>query len=152
MTTLAELMKRDDVTATWFWTHEVSTGPYSEYEVWDVVFVRDTHEPQLWVTDGDTRRTVYFQGINGCQADSRRETGGRRREPDLADVLNSLLSDAMDADNSPTFSEWFHNQYNVTGRTAPELIAEYEQITKIRDDLRAWLGDAYDEYQSADRD
>lgn len=151
MSTLAELIERDDVAAHWFWTHEISTGPYSEVEVWDVVFVRNTHEPKLWVTDGDTRRTAYFREIHGCQADSRRATGGQRREPSAEQTLADLLSDAADIDEHPTFKEWveYHREDNAR---AWEQFATYEEQTRTRTRLRVWLGDQYAEYVNADRD
>jgi hypothetical protein len=144
---LADLIKRDGVEAHWFWTHEVSTGPYSEYEVWDVVFVRNSHEPDKWVTDGDTRRTAYFRGIGGCQADSRRNTGGERREPDTAETLGNLLSDAIDADNHPTFKEWC--AADERSGSAHEQLSEYQAITRTQRALKRWLGDTYDEYATA---
>lgn len=154
MTTLTELMARDNVTAAWFWTHEVSTGPSAEHEFWDVVFVRDTHEPKLWVTDADTRRTAYFQGIGGCQADSRRETGGKRRRPDPYDTLCNLLSDAQEIDEYPTFRAWveYHDSMGSRG-AAWEQLDTYETLTRQRNTLRTWLpDDAYTEYINADRD
>lgn len=153
MNTLADLIKRDNIFADWFWTHEVSTGSYTEYEVWDVVFVRDTHEPQLWVTDGDTRRTAYFRGVTGCEADSRRSTGGTRREPDTADTLANLLSDALEIDENPTFREWVeYHDATGTNESAWQQLATYEELTRNRNILRTWLGDNYDEYVMATAD
>lgn len=150
MTTLAELVERDNVKAHWFWTHEVSTGPYTEYEVWDAVFVRDTHEPQLWVTDGETRRTLYVQDIGGSQADSRRATGGERREPDTLRELANVLSAAAEVDEFDTFLSWSTNRQEIGDtRAAWELVTEYEIILGRRNALRDWLGEQYDEYMKA---
>ena len=149
--TLAELIKRDSITAHWFWTHEVSTGPYTEHEVWDVVFVRDTHEPQRWVTDGDTRRTAYLQGYHGAHADSRRATGGERREPDTVEALSNLLADAAQVDEHPTLRDWIQESF-ASGNYDPACIDAYESAVRIHKALRAWLGDQYDEYVNADRD
>lgn len=153
MTTLAELMARDHVTGHFFWTHEVSTGPYKEYEVWDLLLIRNSNEPKLWVTDGDTRRTAHFQGIGGAQVDSRRETGGARREPDLFDTLAELLFNARQIEEYPTFAAWAKNEYDM-GSSSPawEMTEMYAALTKDRDMIRAWLPDAYDEYLNADRD
>ncbi len=148
MTTLAELIARDDVRATWFWTRSVSTGRYSEMESYDAVFSRNGRPS---VTGELERPTLFVRDLRESENNSMRNNGGKKIKPDLHEMLGMLLSDANDADTSPTFSDWFQGQ-DVTGRTAPELLAEYEQITKIRDDLRAWLGDYYDEYQAADRD
>jgi hypothetical protein len=147
MTTLAELIKIDAIEAHWFWTHEVATGPYAEHEVWDLVIVRNSNEPQRWVTDGDTRRTAYFQGIGGSVADSRRNTGGERREPGLEQTLSDLLSDAADIDAHPTFQEWV--DYHEDTAPAWRQLATYEAQTRTRDMLRAWLPDAYDTYMAS---
>lgn len=148
MPTLAELIERDGVEAHWFWTHEVSTGSYTEYEVWDVVFVRNSHDPQLWVTDGATRRTLYVQGVGGRQADSRRATGGERREPDMAQELANLLVDAADIDAHPTFKEWCDDRSD--SKQEPWLmLGTYESLTRNRNRLVRWLGDEYDEYMKA---
>lgn len=147
MNSLADLIKRDNITAHWFWTHEVSTGPYSEYEVWDVVFVRNTNEPQLWVTDADTRRTAHFRGITGREADSRRQTGGQRREPGTTETLSDLLSSAINVDNYPTFREWAEER--CSDASAWKQHADYVEDVASRDQLRVWLGDCYDEYVTA---
>jgi hypothetical protein len=153
MTNLADLIKRDNITAHWVNTHEVSTGPHTEYEVWDLLLVRDSNEPQRWVTDGDTRRTAYIQGIGGSHATSRRETGGNPTPPDLTETLATLLTDAQETDDNPTFREWAEYRHDMSNRsTAWEQLAEYEELTRNRDTLRAWLPDAYDEYLNAERD
>lgn len=148
MATLTELIKRDGVEAHWFWTHEVSTGPYSEYEVWDLVLVRNTHEPELWVTGGDTRRTAYFKGIGGSRADSRRETGGERREPDLTEALADLLSDALRLDEMPRLGQWIQESVD-SGSYDPKCMDRYDTAVRVRETLRDWLGDEYDEYVHA---
>ncbi len=149
MPTLAELIERDGVEAHWFWTHEVSTGSYTEYEVWDVVFVRNSHDPKLWVTDGSTRRTLHVKGIGGSQADSRRATGGERRAPDTARELTELLLDAASIDTHPTFKEWSTERYEGTDTPAWDQYGAYEDITRTRNRLKVWLGDSYDEYVKA---
>lgn len=146
--TLAELITRDGVQAHWFWTHEVSTGPYTEHEVWDVVFVRNTYEPKRWVTDGDTRRTAYFTGLHGTTADSRRATGGNRREPVPALVLADLLTDASQYDNNPTLSGWITEAHEAGGFD-PSVLDHYYEAQRISATLHAWLGDQYDEYLAA---
>lgn len=151
MPDLRELLMRDKVIAQWVWTHEVSTGPYTEHEVWDLLLIRNTYEPRLWCTDGETRRTAFFRGITGAQADSRRETGGKRRTPDLFDTLVNLLADAQEIDEYPTFKAWceYHSDSEAP---AWEQLVTFEALSKQRNELAHWLADgAYDEYVQADQ-
>jgi hypothetical protein len=149
MSKLSELIERDNLTGTFLWTHEISTGQYSEHEVWDLVLVRDTHEPQRWVTGGDTRRTAYLRGIEGAEADSRRQTGGERRAPDLAQVLGDLLADANEVDNQPVLLEWIKEAAEF-GSTDYDLIERRHRFaTEAAAQLRHLLHDEYDEYMTA---
>lgn len=145
--TLAELVARDNVQAHWFWTHEVSDGPYTEHEVWDVVFVRNSHEPDLWVTDGETRRTAHFYGLHGMQEHSRRATGGQRIEPDATDTLRDLLHAAAEYDARPTLKEWVVEAYEA-GAFDPSVLDHYDEAQRINDTLRRWLGPRYEKYQA----
>ena len=151
MTTLAELIKRDNIEAHWFWTHEVSTGPYAEYEVGDLLLVRDTHEPGKWVTDGDTRRTAYIRGIGGSVAESRRRNGGRHVAPDLTSALSSLLMDASKAEDQPTLKEWIKEAMEVgSSDTYDEIETAFNASREILAQLRHFLMDSYDEYAAAE--
>ena len=149
MTTLTELMKRDGVTATWIWTASVSTGPYSEYEVFDAVFTLTTN----YIVGGGypERRTFYVQGIGTRQAQSRRENGGDIIEPDAAETLGDLLSDAAEIDDNPTFREWVEYREGSSDRPAWDQLSQYEKQTDMCNRMRTWLGNHYDEYQAADR-
>lgn len=155
MLTLEQLFEQDKIEPAWFWTHEVSTGPYSEYEVWDVVFVRDTHEPQKWVTDGDTRRTVYLTGICGIEADSRRKNGGTAQTPHAFSVLADLLDAARDVDDYPNLVDWAAHAQGISRDdqiTAGRLFAltqDHRRAVACRNALQGWLGDDYDAYVKA---
>lgn len=151
MTTLAELMAQTEVHATWFWTHEVSTGSYSEYEVWNVVFVRDTHEPQKWVTSGDTRRTVYFEGIGGDKAGSRRETGGQRREPDAIKTLANLITESYACAQYADFEGWAEDYADPTAsyESAIADFRSWSRRVKRHHQLREWLGEDYNAFLDA---
>jgi hypothetical protein len=151
MTTLTDLINRDGIRARWFWTHEVSTGPYSEYEVWDLVLIRSTEEPQKWVTDGSTRRTAYFRGIGGAVAESRRSNGGRHVNPELSGVLGELLMNAARYEEMPTLREWITERFEVSGKLDyDETEAAYNAARDAHAQLRHLLMDAYDEYAKAE--
>ena len=144
---LADLIKRDNIEAHWFWTHEVPTGPDTEYEVWDLLLIRDTYEPDRWVTDGETRRTAYFRGIGGSRVDSRRETAGERRQPELAAVLGDLLADASQLDEMPTLVEWLDDR---VGEGAAKVLDYYESTKRNTEELKHFLLDKFAEYLNAE--
>lgn len=153
MLTLQQLFQRDSVHSTWFWTHEVSTGPDSEYEVWNVVYVRTLDEPS--VTGGDTRRTVYITGIPGYVPESRRENSGTAQSPSALPTLADLLMAARDVDDYPLFIDWIEHTQNI-GREERvissrmiELTQEHRRDIARRNALRGWLGDDYDAYVKA---
>ncbi len=152
MTTLAELIKRDSVEAHWFWVDSISAGPYAENEQFDATFVRDTN---MVVGGGyNKRRTLYVQGITTAQVDSRREHGGEIVNPELDWVLPDLLNEAADIDNYPVIRDWIDATRDKSAgyMTAVEDLEARERAVHLRNELRAWLGDAYDEYIGAERD
>lgn len=150
MSSLDDLIKRDGIRARWFWTHEVSTGPYTEYEVWDLVLIRPTDDPALYVTDGNTRRTAYFQGISGSEADSRRNNGGRHVNPALADALAELLMDASRVEELPSIKDWLQEALEAGAYTSyDEIEVQYTAAVETRAQLMRFLGDSYEEYRLA---
>lgn len=151
MPTLAELFKRDSISATWFWVGANSVGPYGEEEKFDVVFIRDTNE--LSPTGYPSRRTLYVQGITTAMSQSRRKNGGEIIPGDPVDTLAYLLAEAVDADNFPAFGAWVRE---VRDQTSMNGLDEYEelradfQLAKDRAAaLRFWLDDSYNEYTQA---
>lgn len=150
MSTLPELMKRDSVSTAWFWVTSESTGPHAEREKYDVVFTR---ELRMVVGGGYfERRTLYVTGVQTSEAYSRRNNGGRTVKGDPVETLGNLLSDALSVDNNPTFREWAEEQCCGSSMPAWEQYAMFEQDTALRDRLRVWLGDDYDEYMKAAQD
>ena len=151
MTTLADLIKRDSIEAHWFWVDSINAGPYAENEQFDVTLVRKTG----YVVGGGViqRRTLHFRGVQTAQADSMRKNGGRIIEPDLTEVLGGMLRAAADIDNYPVIRDWV----DATQDTSRGYLAALDDLeareadVRFRDELRAWLGDSYDEYMSADR-
>lgn len=144
--TLADLIKRDDVRASWFYTHSENASIDSRYnpDVYDVVFSRN--DGVCLYGGRMNRRHVLIDGIHQTPALSQPNQGGRLIKPDAVQTLGDLLGDAAEADNYDTFAEWFDGQGNISNTPAPQLLAEYEQIMKVRDALRAWLGDDFTEY------
>lgn len=150
MPKLSELIARDGIRARWFWTHEVSVGAYEEYEVWDLLLMRPTHEPDKWVTDGNTRRTAYVRGIGGSVAGSRRSNGGRHVNPDLEETLSDLLMDASKIDELPTLREWVKESMEADSALGyDEIEAQYNAAREVHAQLRHLLMDSYDEYVTA---
>lgn len=166
--TLSELIERDNVTATWFWTHSVSVDPYKEMESYDVVFTRDGRPS---VTGELERPALFVRGIRQSVANSMRNNGGRKIEPDPHETLGSLLSHAIDVDNISNFEEWGAETWGDAPvpmvrpgimecdphKIAKHAFAEasrarkvYEEHLSLFADMRRWLGDAYDEYTSVD--
>lgn len=151
MTTLANLMKRDDVRAAWFYAYSEDTGSADNREnpdVYDVVFSIDDGISQYG--GRMNRRHIFFQGIGQAPALSRPNQGDRLVKPDPVETLGNLLSDAAETDANPTFREWV--EYRESESPAWDQYTQYEEQTALRDRMRAWLGDRYDEYQAADRD
>jgi hypothetical protein len=153
MTTLAELIKRDNVEAHWFWTHSVSTGAYDQYEVYDVVFVRNTDE--IAVNGGNTRATLYLRGISECINNGMNKHGGKLIYPDPVETLAHVISDAHIAHMYHTFAGWADDQRN-TGGGYREALADFEEweIHRARHaEITRWLGqedsDTYDAYVEA---
>ncbi len=152
MTTLAELIKRDSVEAHWFWVDSISAGPYAENEQFDATFVRDTG---FVVGGGEIqRRTLHFRGVQTAQVDSMRENGGRLINPDLVETLGHMLSAAADIDNYPVIRDWLEATRDTSRGflEAAAALDDRDADARLRDDLRVWLGDSYDEYIEAERD
>jgi len=169
MPTLAELINRDNITATWFWKRSVSTGPYEEYEVFDVVFARDGRPS---VTGIPERPTLYVRDIGGSIADSMRNHGGDQLAPDPIETLGNVLSDVAAIDNTSGFEEWAeetgrntsvpeqkpgipeHDPLKVAqhafGRST-QARKDYDILTRQLADVMEWLGNRYPEYADADR-
>ena len=153
MTTLAELIARDDVRAAWFYTHSENVSDSDNRknpDMYDAVFS---------INDGISqyggrmnRRHAFFRGIGQSPALSRPNQGDRLVKPDPVETLGHLLSDAAEIDANPTFREWAEYRELGAGQPAWDQLAHYETQTAMRDRMRAWLGEHYDEYQAADRD
>jgi hypothetical protein len=153
MTTLTELIKHDNVQAHWFWTHSVSTGPYDQYEVYDVVFVRNTDETAL--NGGNTRTTLHLRGISDCTANGMNKHGGKLIYPDPVETLAHVVADAHIANMYRTFAGWADDQRDMS-LSYREALADFEdwEIHRARHaEISRWLGqedsDAYDEYVKA---
>lgn len=149
MSTLTDLIERDTVRAAWFWVDSISTGPYAEQEMFDLVFTRET---RCVVGGGEfQRRTLYVPGIRTEERKSRRNNGNRVLKGDDTDVLYNLLCNALHIDNSPSFPDWARETRDHMGKYGEALAhyAEWEYDTIMAARLRVWLGDAYDEYVRA---
>lgn len=140
MTTLDELIERDNVRAAWFWIDSINVGPYAEEEKFDAVFTRDTG---LVVGGGERqRRTLYVQGITTHKSMSRRENGGRMVRPDLTATLAEVIADAHTAAQYDTFAEWADDQRDMSGSYRDALIAidEWNTDRARHAAIMAWLG------------
>ena len=71
------------------------------------------------------------------------------REPDAADVLDCLLSDASGYDAARGFEDWCADYgYDTDSRSAEHT---YQQIERQSKKLRVFLGDLYDFAMGCDR-
>lgn len=149
MTTLPDLIKRDSVTAAWFWVTSISAGPYAENEQFDATFVRETN---MLVGGGyHERRTFHTQGTVTAQTQSRRENGGRIVRPDTAAVLAHVIADAHEVSEYTDFRTWAeeHRESASTHRDVLNDFEEYKTHRALHTRLMTWLGDEYDEYLKA---
>lgn len=149
MTTLPELIKRDSISAAWFWVTSLSAGPYAENEQFDGVFVRETS----YVVGGgyNERRTFYLKGITTAQVNSRRENGGRTVRPNTTHVLAHVIADANEAAQYDSFAEWASDTRDMS-LGYQDALADFEDWGILRGrhrQLVTWLGNNYDEYVKA---
>jgi hypothetical protein len=152
-TTLDDLIKRDSITAAWFWVTSLHDGPYAENEKFDVVFTRQTN---CIVGGGyNERRTFYVQGIITAQVDSRRKNGGRIIRPDLPSVLAEVIANTHEAAQYDSFAEWAEDcrDMSLGYRYAITDFEDWETHRARHRALVAWLGqqdsDDYDTYVKA---
>lgn len=124
MTTLEERIERDRITAT----------------------VESAYAPG-WASDDRPARDWYRVTL---QMDGRRMTvpfgmgPALRREPDVGDVLECLLSDASGIENTRGFEDWASDYGLDTDSRRAER--DYGLVQDQTVDLRAFLGDKYDAY------
>lgn len=152
MTTLAELIERDDVRAAWFYTHSVNVSDSDNRknpDMYDVVFSIDDGISQYG--GRMNRRHVLFRGIGQAPALSRPNQGDRLVKPDPVETLGYLLSDAAEVDDNPAFRTWVERREGMGEGPAWDQYAQYEEQLAMCSRMRTWLGDRYDEYQAADR-
>lgn len=153
MPDLHELIRRDSIEAHWFWTTSVSISRYSEYEMFDVTFIRMTDN----IVGGGyhERRTFHVQDIGTSVADSRRNNGGNIIVPDQAEPLSQVIADAHIAAQYLTFTEWAEDQRDIslTYRHALTDFQEWETQRARHREIVRWLegqdSDTYDEYVKA---
>lgn len=154
MSTWDEIIKRDDVRASWFYTHSESGQDHGgtdahDYDVYDVVFSRDNG---VCLYGGRMNRLhVLMRGIGQSPRLSQRNHGGRLIKPDLAETLARVIDDADEAGEYTSFPAWAREVREMNGAYA-EALADLEdwQIQQRRvTELMAWLCDDYAEYVKA---
>jgi hypothetical protein len=102
------------------------------------------HTAQPWTVkltfkDGDQRRALTVPFWTGS---------GWTREPDAADVLSSLVSDASSVENARSFEEWASDLgFDTDSRKAFATFQECERSAKR---VRRFLGDHFDAVAQAE--
>jgi hypothetical protein len=118
-----------------------------DYDIYDVVLTIVTDMNLYGGDENPTRRTMLFRGYGQSYSNSLPQNGGCLVPPTVAEVLADLLSDASNAEGWDSAEEWAADM-SVTG-TPQEIKTRYAAFSTLRDELRTFLGDAFDEFTEA---
>ena len=133
--TLSSFIEKSGVKILW----KVKAGINPNMEIMERGASKGMHNFHVMLSMGERRMHCFFS------------TGaGWTRDPEVVDVLQCLISDALSYENAASFEDWAEEYgYNQDSRKAERL---FKVISEQSGKLKRFMGDKYEEALSIEID